>query len=151
MKYPEPPSLSMKVIIVMWVMLALVILLILASCSSFQTVSDSPLEPIVENKIREISSSTTMTPKEKESTIAVLESQKKENKGLRVTVGSKEDEIIDLRSELKSCQTELKNTKQAAGQWYGIRNLALFSLGLLCLFLFLKAYKEKIPFNIPFV
>jgi hypothetical protein len=36
MKYPEPPSLSMKVVIVMWVMLALVILLILASCSSFQ-------------------------------------------------------------------------------------------------------------------
>jgi len=91
-------------------MLVLLIFLLLNSCSTFQAVSESPLEPVVENKIREINSSTTMTPKEKESTIAVLESQKNENKTLRAN-GQ------DTKNELASCQEELKDVTENAGKY----------------------------------
>ena len=144
MKYPEPPSLSMKVVLIMGAMLVLLIFLLLNSCSTFQAVSESPLEPVVENKIREINSSTTMTPKEKESTIAVLESQKNENKTLRAN-GQ------DTKDELASCQAELKDVTENAGKYEGIRNFVTWIFGAVIIWLLLKVFKEKIPFNIPFV
>jgi len=151
MKYPEPPSLSMKVVIVMWVMLALVILLILASCSSFQKSDTSKLEPVIENKIREINSSKTMTVQEKESTISIIESLKNENRSLREVIAER-DKAVKRQSELiTECQEELKDVTENAGKYEGIRNFVTWIFGAIIIWLLLKVFKEKIPFNIPFV
>jgi len=148
---PKPPSLSIKVVLVMGAMLLIIIGLLLVSCNSFQRSDASKLDPVIENKIREINSSPTMTVQEKQSTISLLESLRNENKSLRELVKERDLAVSNQASEIASCQEELKDVTENAGKYEGIRNFVTWIFGAVIVWLLLKVFKEKIPFNIPFV
>lgn len=149
MKAPQKPSLSAKVLMVIIAMGLIIVLLLLASCNSLQTVEGTKLEPVIENKIREINSSQTMTPQEKESTISLLESLRLENKALREVVADRDQAISRQGKLIGELQREIADQTQNAGKYEGIRNLVIWLFGAVILWLLLKVFKSRIPFNIP--
>jgi len=129
----------------------IILLIFIITCSTIQHTEDSKLDPVIDAKIEEIENSGTMTPQEKSSTLAIIESLRQENKSLRILLSDRDKIVANQGKKIQELQTQLAACARDAGKSDGLSGLAWWIFGLLGFgvvflagYIFLKT-KFKIP------